>query len=112
MDAEQDVEHQDEYSRAKLTGSLTKVASVSINDLDTLWISRNYTGLGSELKYMEVYVIRGHKYLGRFEMQLKPTFDAAWINDSQHPHPPTEKDIASFRKVRMTMLGAVDKIWS
>lgn len=114
MDADQEhVEiHEDTNLRAKIVGGLTKVAVVSISDLDSMVISRHYTGLGSEIKYIEVYVIRTNKYLGRFETQDKSTIDAIWVNDSKHSNPPTDKDVAIFKKARMTLLGALDKLWS
>lgn len=112
MDAEEHVEPHDEDVRAKITGSLTKVAVVSLNDVDDMIISRHYTGLGTEIKYIEVYLIRAHKYLGRFEVQEKSTFDVGWIHDSKFYDPPSEKDLAVYRKARITLLSALDKLWS
>jgi hypothetical protein len=98
--------------RDKLTGSLTKVASVSIGDVDTMWVVRHYTGLGATLKYIEVHVIRRQQFLGRFEVQEKPTFEVTWTPSTEHKKPATEAEVTNFRRVRMLMLGMVDKVWT
>lgn len=98
--------------RDKLTGSLTKVASVSIGDIDSMWVVRHYTGLGATIKYIEVHVIRKRQFLGRFEVQEKATVDAVWTPSLEHKQPATEAEITTFRRVRMLMLGMVDKVWT
>lgn len=103
---------QEPEDRDKLTGSLTKVASVSIGDVDTMWVVRHYTGLGATIKYIEVHVIRRRVFLGRFEVQEVPTFEVAWTPSKEHKQPATEAEVTTFRRVRMLMLGMVDKVWT
>lgn len=101
-----------ESTHDKLVSRLTRVACVSIGDsADTLWAIRHYTGSGVYTKLLEFHVIRGQKFLGRFEIQDEITFEAAWqpAKDSQ---PPTNAELALFRKARMLLLGMIDKLWT
>lgn len=86
-------------------GRMTSVASITINAKDSLWIARHHTGSGM---LTEVYIQRNAKHLGRFGCQDIPTFDAAWESKDKV----SDAELLVFRKVRMTMLTAVDKLWS
>jgi len=116
---EADLKAVKEEVRASTAGRLTATACVSINSTDTLWVVRHYTGSGSVLdedgpyitRLIEVYVIRSQRYLGRFEIEDKPTFDAKWQPALEHPKPATSKHVAKFREARMAMLTAVAKLW-
>lgn len=102
--------------RADVADQLTQVASVSLGS-DTLWVVRHYTGAGSQTKMIDTYIIRKQKFLGRFEIQDKPAFDASWqsLDDAELSKlkiaPATEADMKAFRAARMSMLSLVEKIW-
>ena len=89
---------------------MADVAVVSVND-DHLCVVRHHDGSGGYTNLTEVYVVRAGRFLGRFEIQTTPTFDAKW-DAGDHPSPATEKDLAALRKARLVLLTAVDKLWS
>lgn len=101
----------DESTHDKLTSRLTKVASISLGDGDTIWAIRHYTGSGVYTKLIEVHVIRNQKFLGRFEVQEVATHEAAWQPTTEHPRPASNSDLVLFKKARMLLLGMVDKLW-
>jgi hypothetical protein len=89
---------------------MTDVAVVSLND-DRICVVRHHNGSGSYTNLTEVYVVRGGRFLGRFEIQISATFDAKW-EPGDHPAPASEKEFAALRKARMLLLTAMDKLWT
>lgn len=87
---------------------LTQVASISLGT-DTLWAVKHYTGAGSQSKMIDTYIIRKQKFLGRFEIQDKPTFDALW--QSSDYDAASEADLKLFRTARISLLSITDKLW-
>lgn len=86
------------------SGALTKIASISVGDTDTVWLVRHYTGLGAFQKYMVCHVFRDNKFLGRFESDQ-------WVA-GEHHKPATDSDLSKFRKARDTLVKAADLLWT
>jgi len=79
----------------------TKVASISINSTDTLWVVKHYTGSC----ITECYLLRRSEFFGRFDMQ---DADTPWLSNQSF----TDKELQSFRKARMTLMSCCAKLWN
>lgn len=111
----------EEQNKIVSVNTYTKVATISVDELDTLYIVRHYTGLGSVIKWVSVYVLCDHSnrqsYLGCFEMQTKPSEDPVWVPSEKHLKVQKEnldlynKEVETFKRIRLIMLNALDKVW-
>jgi hypothetical protein len=89
---------------------MTDVAVITLDE-DRICVVRHHTGSGAYTNLTEVYVVRGGRFLGRFEIQITPTHDAKWEAAADHPSPTTEPQLAALRKARMVLLSMTDKVW-
>ena len=72
----------------------TSVASLSINDTDTLWIANRYQ------QELNIYIIRDLKCLGKFD-------GTQWL-PGEHDRPATPQDIFQFNNVKDLMLNIIN----
>lgn len=83
-------------------------ARVMVHDVDEhshIVLCRHYNGSGVFVPYVEVYVIRDNKFLGRFSKEL------VWDLSSEHKRPPTEADIKTFSNHAKVMVAMAEKLW-
>jgi len=82
----------------------TRVASISINSTDTLWVVKHYTGAG----FTDCYILRKNEFLGRFQIQDQFTIDAVWYPKQIV----MDKELQAFRKARMSLMACCAKLWN
>lgn len=84
-------------------------ARVMVHDIDDerdyIVLCRHYNGSGTLVPYVEIYVVREGKFLGRFSKEF------AWEASSEHKYPATESDVKTFTNHAKAMMIMAEKLW-